>query len=191
MRWSLVHEWKLTPDKGPGLRGLTATESTSGRQELLGAREDEGVIESFDPERKGVVKLDFDFREFLIKRWGSLAGGASLAAYNEMLPYPDPDTKEKVLLIGLWVNHPDGLGTPLGTSSWYLVRRPGANYELGQVFDDKAPLPASGLRATRTIVVSPFPGDRQEVFYFGGFDAGGAGSKTNTAWIYRAELPAH
>jgi hypothetical protein len=73
-------------------------------------------------------------------------------------------------------------------------------YELGRVFDPSfEPISPGGLRATRLIIASPFPEERERVFYFAGYDASVVGSwkphfhvvhKTyqDTAWIYRGEI---
>jgi hypothetical protein len=190
-RWELVYQWPLSdePNKG-NLRGLTAFSPSQGGPEfLLGAQEKPGLVHRIDPMKQYQVSQDFDFRQFFIKQWGGLGGAASLAAYNDMTPVVHPTTKERALLMGLWMNHPQQ-NTELGLSSWYLVRRTSGAYEYGRVFDPNHPKPDApkGLRATRTIIVSPFTADRGRVLYFGGYDAGGDDIKHNTAWIYKAEI---
>lgn len=188
--WDLVYEWPTTPNKGPGLRGLTAiTQPGATLQTLLGAREDDGIIDHIDPTQPAPAAEDFGYKGFFTTMWGSLGGGATLAAYNDMLPVTDPDTQEPVHLIGVFVNHP-GPAEDLRQSTWYLVRHADGTYDYGRVFDPARPTPGqAGLRATRTILASPFPEERNRVFYFGGYDGGGASGAHRTAWIYRGELP--
>jgi hypothetical protein len=183
--WDLVYQWALPrPGDFGGLRGLTAITMPDGRQDLLGAREEPGVVERIDPDADFAVTTEYDIRAEYTAAWGPFSA-ATLAAYNDILPVVDPVTGETAMLIGLWVNHPDRR-TPPNNGSNYLVRQPDGTYERAVVFDWDDPLPAGQeLRATRHIVASPFPGD--EALYFAGFDAGGAGSKLDTAWIYRAE----
>lgn len=195
-RWQRVYQWPAinSPRYYGGMRGLTAI-STAGQssQLLLGAREQPGVLELIDPSREHKVVETFNYREYFERLWGRLGGAAAIAAYNNITFMKHPDTGENAYLIGLWVNHPDlrASNTALGLSSWYLVRRENNKYEYGRVFDPEHPLPDApkGLRATRTIVVSPFSEDQGRVLYFGGYDAGGEGRKHNTAWIYRAVVP--
>jgi len=191
-----VYQWSPLIDnpryKG-GMRGLTAIPDPKGgkHEVLLGAREHPGVIELIDPKNQHQVTQDFDVRQFFQNLWGNLGGAATIAAYNNMTPVIHPVTGEKALIISLWVNHPEKKSrTELGLSSWYLVRRQSGNYEYGRVFAPENPLPSApgGLRGTRTITVSPFPDDQGRVLYFGGYDAGGAGEKHNTAWIYQAKI---
>ena len=102
----------------------------------------------------------------------------------------DPETGEKVHLLGLWINNPSGRATDLGGSAWYLVRHADGSYGHGRIFDpDHArPNPPRGLVATRTIELSPFAEDQGHVLYFGGFDCADIESH-NTAWIYKTTLP--
>ncbi|MFK8183940.1 MAG: alpha/beta hydrolase [Phormidesmis sp.] len=193
--WELIYRWPTINRrryKG-GMRGLTAVSVAGYEQELLlGAREHPGVIELIDPTQPNQVVKDFDYRSYFEQLWGGLGGAASIAAYNTITPVVNPNTGNTVHLIGLWINHPDlkTRQTEVGSSSWYLVRSSNGDYGYGRVFDPEHPIPDApdGLRATRSIVVSPFPEDQAEVLYFGGYDAGGAGQKHNTAWIYRATL---
>jgi acetyl esterase/lipase len=194
-KWEQVYRWPIDNRiryKG-GMRGLTAIPAATGnRQVLLGAREHPGVIDLIDPQNQHRAKQDFDVRGFFTQQWGGLGGAATIAAYNDMTAFKHPISGENLLFIGLWVNHPDQkqAPTPLGLSSWFLVRHTTGKYEYGQVIDSARPMPKGydGLRATRTIAVSPFADDRGRVLYFGGYDAGGQGSKHNTAWIYRASI---
>lgn len=203
--WELVYRWDTVnqPRYKGGMRGLTAVSVPGSEQQfLLGAREHPGVVELIDPsvnsnqnlnasQRNPVVER-FDYRSYFERLWGGLGGAASIAAYNNMTPVVNPNTGETVYLSGLWINHPDlkANRTAVGLSSWYLIRFEDGRYGYGRVFDPENSIPDApdGLRATRAIVVSPFPEDQERVLYFGGYDAGGQGQKHNTAWIYRATI---
>ena len=58
-----------------------------------------------------------------------------------------------------------------------------------QVYDNLNPVPAGKeLKATRSIIESPFNGEQGTIYYFGGYDAGGRDINHNTAWIYKGAL---
>jgi hypothetical protein len=188
--WQLVYQAPTTtPSAFSGIRGLTAAPSLNGGGEiLLGAREKPGIIIRIDPMNGYAVTTEMDYRSLYIARWGSLGGGASLAAYNDMALTEDPYTGEKKWMIGLWVNHPNRTEQPYN-GSYYLVRDIKGNYKDGNVYDSLNPVPAGKeLKATRTIIESPFSGEKGNVYYFGGYDAGGGGLDHNTAWIYKGSL---
>ena len=175
------------------MRGLTAIPDPKGgaHQVLLGTCNYPGVVYRIDPRQNHAVTTELDIRAYMAKAFGVTAlRGPSLSAYNNFLPATDPDTGEKVHLLGLWVNHPAGRSTDLGGSAWYLVRHADGTYGHGRVFDPghARPNPPRGLLATRTIEVSPFPEDKGRVLYFGGYDCANIESH-NTAWIYRGTLP--
>ncbi len=174
------------------MRGLTAVPDPKGgeRQVLLcGLKEPSCAIARIDP-ADGQVTLELNVREYFEQLWGNPPGKHLIIAYNEMTPATDPDTKEPVHLIGLWVAHPDGEEAEMGKSAWYLVRYADGSYGHGRVFDPGNPPGGRyGLRATRTICASPFPEDRGRVWYFGGFDEMSGAAPGNHAWIYQAALP--
>jgi hypothetical protein len=196
-RWELVWRWPhLIRERGDEteiLRGLTAIPDPQGgkHEVLLGTCNYPGVVYRIDPKRNFVVTTELDIRAYFAKAFGvSQLRGPCLSAYNNFLPATDPDTGEKVHMLGLWINHPDGRATENGASTWYLVRHADGTYAHGRVFDPKHPKlnPPRGLLATRTIEVSPFPEDKGRVLYFGGFDCARIESR-NTAWIYRGAIP--
>lgn len=106
-----------------------------------------------------------------------------------------PDSLEPSRAIGAWISHPDGHDTPLGNSSWILLRASSGEYEHVRVWDPDEPVPnegSQGLRVTRTVESSPFEADRGRVWFVGGFDSGLSTTDqefSDTAWTYRAELP--
>lgn len=201
--WERVAGWKWStpnPDTARpwfGMRGLTNIGDS-----LLGAREQPGTIDLVLPDapQGEQVTLDYDVRSALIDAWPSPGGqgGMTIIAYNDMVPITHPQTGEPAVLIPLGTRHPDGgrmyggNTNELGASAWYLVRYGKGNYGIGQISDPDHPIPnpsSGGLRATRTIRPSPFPGEQGRVWYFGGFDAFGGPSHLNTGWVYRGELP--
>jgi len=195
-RWELLWRWPhLIKEKGDEteiLRGLTAIPDPAGdgHHVLLGTCNYPGVIYRIDPKKNFAVTTELDIRAYFAKVFGvAKLRGPCLSAYNNLLPATDPDTGEKVHLLGLWINHPDGRGTENGASAWYLVRHADGTFGHGRVFDSRHPKPNPplGLRATRTIELSPFPEDKGRVLYFGGFDCAGAESR-DTAWIYRGTM---
>lgn len=190
--WQLVYRWQLPPgnDTSYQMRGLTTMPDPNGgnHQVLIGAREVPGIIERIDPTQNYAVTQEFDFRGYFTNLWGGLGGSASIAAYNDMTPATDPRTGERVLLIGVWVNHPQRPNPPYN-GSYYLVRRADGTYESGNIYDFNNPLPvARELNANRSIIESPFPTERGRVFYFAGFDTAQRNSH-NSAWVYKGTLP--
>ena len=190
--WRIVYQWPVVGNTG--LRGLTAVPDPAGgaHEVLLATRETEGVVERIDPMRAFAVTVEINYRSYYTQLWGSLGGGAALSAYNDMPRVIDPASGQPVWLIGLWVNHPDRYQPP-NNGSYYMVRQADGRYEHGRVFDLAHPVPhGDELRATRTIVASPFAGDAAGALYFGGFDAGGNPPPGrvyhNTAWIYRGVI---
>lgn len=181
--WELVYRWDPPRTGYGGMRGLTAVNGPDGSQFLLGAREEPGVIERIDPADDHRVTVEYDIRGAYQQLWDGPSRGPTLAAYNDMLQVPDP-SGETSHLIGLWVNHPQRTTPPFNGSN-YLVRAEDGTYRQGVVLDPDQPVPAGReLRATRTILPSPFD-DEPNTIYFAGFDAGGRGKFENTAWIYR------
>jgi acetyl esterase/lipase len=191
--WELIWEWDLdSPSDKPGLRGITAVPAAPGekRQVIIGALESSGRIYRIDPEQE-TAQVEFDFKRYFTEEWGSLGGAATIAAYNDMTAMVNPfDTGEEVLLIGLWINHPQR-SLPPYNGSRLLIRHEDGAYEVREIFDPAVPVPpGEELRGARSIALSPFPEEAGRVFYVGGFDAGGAGRKHETAWIYRGEIAA-
>jgi hypothetical protein len=196
-RWELLWRWphliKEQGDETVILRGLIAIPDPNGgkHQVLLGTCDYPGVVYRIDPCGGCAATTELDIRACFAKSFGvAKLAGPCLSAYNNFLPATDPDTGEKVLLLGVWINHPDGHASDKGAGSWYLVRHADGRYGCGRVFDpkDPRPNPPRGLLATRTIEISPFPQDKGRVFYFGGYDCASIESH-NTAWIYKAQFP--
>ena len=196
-RWELVWRWPhLIKDQGDEtiiLRGLTPIpDPQSGKhQVLLGTCDYPGVVYRIDPSRDFAVTTELDIRAYFAKSFGvPKLTGPCLSAYNNFLPATDPDTGERVHLLGVWINHPQRRTAEKGAGAWYLVRHGDGTYADGCVFDlkDPRPNPPRGLLAVRTIELSPFPEDHGRAFYFGGYDCASIESH-NTAWIYKGELP--
>ena len=173
--WELIWRWPHVlrdRDEMQILRGLTAIPDPVGGKHdvLLGTCNYPGVVYRIDPARNSAVTTELNIREYFAKAFGvAELRGPCLSAYNDFLPVTDPDTGEKVLLLGVWINHPAGRTTAEGCSAWYLVRHAGGTFSHGRVFDPAHPRPnpPRGLLATRTIEVSPFPDDAGRVLYFG------------------------
>jgi hypothetical protein len=201
--WHFVHEWPVN-DKNPDIRGFTAVPHPKGfgYDVALVTLESFGKVFCLDPiggdPRNGhLVTEELNIQTFLGDEWngGASIGFPSLSAYNDMPEVIHPGTGQPVNLIGLGVGYPAPDNTPERNSAYYLIRHRDATYEWGRVFDPSFPVPnptAGGLRATRACRFSPFPEDGGRVLFFSGFDAASQTGPVwhNTAWIYRAELPA-
>ena len=187
------------PDPGysqSGLRGLTAVPGRSGEGQALiaGVEGTAPRIVRIDP-RDGSEATELDLRDFLGKGWG-MGVRYAIAGYNDMTEVRELNA-EDVLLIGLEsVVNPGpqvaadhgfliSARVALSRAAWYLIRHPNGNYDLRPI---PAPRPGQLMVATRSMVVSPFPTERDAI-YFAGYDA----SKTpvhNTAWIVRSTIEA-
>jgi hypothetical protein len=189
--WRLVYTNAYPGHSETGLRGLTAILDPSGHGEvLLAAVEGSAArIVRVNP-RDGSEAAELDLADFLHRHWGMPASYV-IAAYNNMAKVRDPAGGE-ALLIGIEAFIPAqaqiaaghdlvsvGYGR-LEAGGWYLVRRSNGHYDLRQI--------AAGLGralvATRSIRASPFPQERDAV-YFAGYDANKVPAH-DTAWIMRS-----
>jgi hypothetical protein len=188
-QWRLIYTNPRPGHSETGLRGLTAIPGGAGGEALLAAVEGNAArLVRVDPATGGEA-TELDLADFLAQAWG-MRVNYTIAAYNDM-------TKAGgAVLLGLMAFVPRNAAVSAGHSvvdvgygqvesgAWYLVRHPDGHYDLHRVvaaFNQP-------LVATRTIRVSPFPGEADAV-YFGGYDANKAPAH-NTAWIARAPLGA-
>ena len=194
--WRLIY---TNPDPGrsqSGLRGLTAVPSPSGHgQALLAAVEGTAPrIVRIDPGDGGET-TEVDLHGLLSRAWG-METGYTIAAYNNMTEVRNSNG-EDVLLIGLEaviprsspVADPNKLfnlsdGRRVQRDAWYLIRHSNGEYDLRRI----PAVTGQPMVATRSIVVSPFPGEG-DALYFSGFDANVAAAH-DTAWIVRSTLEA-
>jgi len=205
-RWEHFAEWahegadaetRIGHKQDRQMRGLSAVPDPSrpGHEVLLGGRTFNGHLLRVGTSLGQALEVEFDTKAYLRQAFGSPRAQVHQLAANGFLPVTDPDSGKRLDLIGLWAVHPDGDGTPLGNSGWYLVRRADGTYDNGRVWSADDPVlnqgTRGGLRTVRTICLSPFPEDRGRVLYFGGFDSGLATSPEEfgyTAWIYKGTL---
>ena len=184
-----------------GIRGLSAVPNPSGSGEVLifAALK---KVHRLDPSRDFRETIELDMQSFLADLWDKPVAGV-LAAYNRFMPYTIPQTGETVWLFGFESSYPrsyinadpppevrlfvrEDLKWYFAAEARYFIRHANGediSYEVAEVVDPGKPT----LVAVRTIAVSPFPGDRGQVLYFGGFDCNSQPC-SNTAWIYRGEL---
>ena len=193
--WHLVYTNAYPGHSETGLRGLTTVPSPSGHGEvLLAAVEGNAArLVRVDP-RDGSEATELNLEDFLVQRWGMRAGYV-IAAYNDMAKIRDPGGGE-ALLIGLEAFIP--LSAPitaghnvvnvgygrLEAGGWYLVRHAAGRYDLGRVVPPSERPPV----ATRSIRVSPFPQEK-DALYFAGYDANKVPAH-DTAWIVRSTIAA-
>jgi hypothetical protein len=141
------------------------------------------------------MALDLDVQDYVSEH---LPGARVMSvAANGFACFRHPDTGEQVYIGGLWLYFRDQTDTRDSNAAWYLVRYSDGTYRHGRILDPNLPIPnrgvLGGLRDARTICASPFRKDRGRVLYFGGFNCGTHYMKeklVNTAWIYKATLPA-
>ena len=189
--WGLVYTNRYPGHSETGLRGLTAIAGPSDQGEvLLAAVEGSAArIVRVDP-RDGSAATEIDLPDFLGRQWGMPAGYV-IAAYNDMAKVPDP-AGGRALLIGLEAFIPARAPIAAGhgvvdvgygrveAGGWYLVRHASGQFDLHRA----AIQPERALVAIRAIRASPFPQERQAI-YFASYDANKA-PVHDTAWILRS-----
>ena len=188
--WEFIYEWTGSDPSGLGknLRGLTAVPSSIGsHQEIIGVIENTKQIVRWNPMNNYSITTELDIETFFDTQFGSSAN-FYYAAYNKMTKFYIPEIHDTVHLIGVWVNHSSPFGTPERNNSYMLIRRSNGIYKYQRIIDNSIPIPSTpGLRATRTICVSPFQDELTNTIFVGGFDAGGPFLSRN-GWIYKGTL---
>jgi hypothetical protein len=188
--WEFIYEWTGNDPNGLGknLRGLTAIPSSNGNyEEIIGVIENTKEIVRWNPMNNYSLTIELNVETFFDTQFGSSAF-FSYAAYNNMTKFYLPIVNDTVHLIGVWVNHSLPFGTPERNNSYMLIRLSNGTYKYQRIIDNAIPIPATpGLRATRTICVSPFLNESANTIYLGGFDAGGPFLSRN-GWIYKGVL---
>lgn len=188
-QWRLFHSNSQPNYSQTGLRGLTTVSESGTSAFLLAAVEGrQSRIVRIDP-LSGAETTDLELSDLLDKAWGTRVSYV-VAAYNDMAKV---GSAGEDLVIGLEAFIPPGASQPPGhtvldvvhgleAGGWFLIRHPSGHYELRQV---TASFPVIGLSlvAVRSIVASPFAGERGAM-YFAGYDANDSPAH-DTAWIAR------
>jgi hypothetical protein len=216
--WKVVYSYSgptelPLPAADSGLRGLSVL--TTKPHTMLAVMEGSpGDVLQFTLTEAGVdVKHDVPIAELFrgFSSQGNDFGGRRKATYfiagfNDLPTVLDPNTQRLVSLIGLeQYNHIAGHME----SAWFVARGPAGYHTLHEVVQlplrkgiDEPLNGNPGLRAVRTIVVSPFEEDKGQVLFMGGFDPvwecdlaylrGGGGENDwhlhDNAWVYRVGI---
>jgi hypothetical protein len=190
--WQKVYEHPNAQDSISGIRGLTAIPNPKGSGEvLLMAPEGVGANIMYLNPADNSVTTELNFDAFLTEQWGAewenakqMKANYVIAAFNDMTPLTDPQSSEALILIGIYAYHPKK-----PTSTWYVIRHEDASYTLHEIpyLFDWHGWPKR-LFATRTIRVSPFASDNNQVIYVGGYSTNINSKDHNTAWIYSADI---
>jgi hypothetical protein len=176
-RWRLLYTNPYPGRSETGLRGLTAIRASPDQgQVLLAAIEGSAArLVRVDP-RDGSEVTELNLEDLLGDAWSTRTGYV-IAAYNDMTKVRDSEGGE-ALLTGLEAFVPANAPIAAGhnivkvgygrveAGGWYLVRHPEGRYGLGQVGASSG----RPLVATRSIRASPFPQER-DALYFAGYDA--------------------
>jgi hypothetical protein len=189
--WETIYSYH-TPagDAASGMRGLTSVPNPEGSGEvlLMTLEGDADQILYLDPSNNHAPTVELSIIDYLSKQLGTSKQGGAIAAYNDMCWVKNPNTGEKVLLVGLaaFLRNANGTGSTIFTG--YFIRYLDGSYELEQIPPIPEPKRSNPeLCGTRTIAISPFSLDNDQVVYAGGYDAAGKPAH-NTAWIYQASL---
>jgi hypothetical protein len=128
--------------------------------------------------------------------------GYVIAAFNDIPTLKNPDKGEGLSIIGLELEPPFDRIQGHEQSAWFVSRTPDRKYTLHEVKElplrpqDQPLDPDLGLRAVRTLVVSPFPDDNGSVLFMGGFDPvfecptdpRAVFNLHDNAWVYRVGI---
>jgi poly(A) polymerase len=185
-----------------GIRGLTAVPDPNGSgQSLLflwvPGNESMGDIVRLDPNGSGGYATTIETSlSPIVSNYLNASAAVVLGAYNNILPVTDPASGDVDYIIGLqtWVSSKSGLPTMgWGNASGgtyagalYAIRSSNGNYSAGEV-NGRFPAGNPPLEAIRCYAISPFPSDRGNVIYFGGYDADDH-LCNDTAWIFSTSL---
>lgn len=191
--WELVYRWPYDAsinDDQNVMRGLTTIPDPLGSNHdvIIGARNMGGVIQIIEPFNNDSIYTELDVTDYFGNLWFN--GNwpyidYALIAYNNFTS--DTINGEKVWWISLAIYAPNQLTTP-SNGAYFLLRDKNGNYKWGYIYDNNHPVPnGKSLRASRTICRSPFPEEKDSVYYFGGYDCLNDTSH-NTAWIYKGAL---
>lgn len=192
-RWQLLYTNPSPYYSQSGLRGLTSVSEPGEDDFLIAAVEgNQSRIVRIDP-ATGAETTDLDLAGLLDTAWGTRVSYV-IAAYNDMAKV-EHRGEGNDLMIGLEAFIPPNSPRPPGHTvldvihgleggAWFLIRHPGGRYELHQVTAE-FPVIGRNLVAARTIVASPFAGERDAI-YIGGYDANDSPAH-DTAWIARGK----
>ncbi|MGP8076295.1 MAG: hypothetical protein ACLP8Y_06150 [Thermoplasmata archaeon] len=184
-----------------GIRGLTAVPNPNGfGQSLLflwvPGNETKGQIVRLDPSGSGGYTTTIEISlSPIASQYLNTSAYVVLGAYNNILPVIDHATGDVDYIIGLqtWVSKKSGLPTLWGDASGgtfagalYAVRSSNGSYIMGEV-NGRFPAGNPPLEAIRCYAISPFPSDRGNVIYFGGYDADDH-LCLDTAWVFSTTL---
>ena len=193
-RWELVYRW---PFDGPRfnehlMRGLSVVPDPQnpGERVIVGGLEDPPLIQRIDP-ATGKASDELNYMKYFQRVFGDRPNKGlwvSGAIMNQLEPFTDPRTGERMHLVTSYILHAKDPEAP-HNGAWFLVRKLDGTYSHGAIYPDGGLPSGHSLHGVRTIIESPFTEERGKVWYF----AGHCVERRlfhNTAWIYKATLPA-
>ena len=191
-RWELVYRW---PFAGPRfnehlMRGISVVPDPADptKNVILGGLEDPPLIVRVDP-ATGKATDELNFMKYFQRVFGGRPNPGrwvNAVMHNQLEPFTDPRTGEKMHLATTYIVHPKNPEAP-HNGAWLLIRRLDGSYEHAEIYPKGGPaaLPSGrSLNGARTIIESPFPEERGKVWYFGGYGAERE-FMHDTAWIYK------
>jgi hypothetical protein len=185
--WQKFYQYSgpALPSPSSGFRGLTCVPNLNGAGSMLIAALESDPIDIYDiPLDGSPPTIELHTSNFVASRLGTWVD-YGIAAYNDMVAYPQSARSCPELLIGLTIiatSYPTAYENYYPTPS-YLVRHCNGVYSFRTIVDPSI-TPAPPLLATRALAVSRFPGDPAGTLYVGGYDAHNMAAH-NTDWIYR------
>jgi hypothetical protein len=186
--WRPIYQYSgpAIPPQSSGFRGLTCVPNLNGSGFMLIAALESNSIDIYDIPLNGsqptIELYTSNFLSTQLEAWV----GYGIAAYNNMIVYPESGTAScPDLLIGLSLVA-DGYASAYETyypTPSFLVRYCNGAYDFHTIIDPSI-TPGPPLLATRALAVSQFNGDPAGTIYSGGYDAHNEPAH-NTDWIYR------
>jgi hypothetical protein len=191
-RWELVYR---QPFAGPKynehlMRGLSVVPDprNPGKPAILCGLEDPPLIQRIDP-ATGKVTDELNYMKYFQRVFGGRPNPGqwvSAVMFNQLEPFTDPRTGEAMHLVTAYIMHPKDPEAPHNGAS-FLVRKLDGSYEHGCIYPEGGLPSGQSLQGVRTIIASPFPEERDKVWYFAGYCAGRK-LLQNTAWIYKGTM---
>jgi len=188
-RWKIFYQYSgpALPSQSSGFRGLTCVPNLNGDCSMLIAGLEGDSPDIYDiPLDGSEPTIELYTANYIASQLGTWVG-YGIAAYNNMVVYPDSGTTScPTLLIGLGVVNTSNYANEYENdypTALYLVRHCNGAYSLRTIVDPSI-TPSPPLISTRTLAVSQFSGDPAGTLYGGGYDAHSQPAH-NTDWIYR------
>ncbi len=193
--WEQV--WTDTASDELDLRGFTAVKNPTGSGDDLWFYWND-YFRRLQPQNNDSIIEEFNVSSDLSMETGRVFSGHIIGGYNDhQVFWKDPVSKDTLMLIGLqamydsvWLlsnPHPN-INRRTIDGMYYSRKQQGStiSYQLHYIVNN-TPVVIDTLLAVRTICISPFAADSNNVLYAGGYHTNHV-FLSNTAWVYRGNF---